>query len=429
MQGEAPWTRVRPATIVEVEVERGPWERRARWWLGSVEPGQTYPGRLREVSWHLRWRFARLPRAGGGAGQKTQRGSNKLTDKQQRTHGQTASLRFQVELRDHSRNQRCQPLGSAAPSFSGRRLCPDLRRKATNCPRLTSRPSHCCSQTSPSPIPSGRTRARLPERRARRWLGSVEQGQIDPGCRHPGTCGVVEDTDWPGPGHVTIRSRARVSCSWWISGGDSSSTPHWSPDQREGSCQVALRDHSRNQRCQPLGSAAPSFSGRRLCPDLRRKATNCPRLTSRPSHCCSQTSPSPIPSGRTRARLPERRARRARRWLGSVEQGQIDPGCRHPGTCGVVEDTDWPGPGHVTIRSRARVSCSWWVSGGDSSSTPHWSPDQREGSCQTETLPSAWEFLIGLLSFQQSFMWKASAGHAVSISPDDGGANNWEDRP
>ncbi|XP_043783946.1 uncharacterized protein LOC122710281 isoform X10 [Cervus elaphus] len=60
----------------------------------------------------------------------------------------------------------------------------------------------------------------------------------------------------------------------------------------------------------------------------------------------------------------------------------MDPGRRHPGTCGVVEDTDWPGPGHVTIRSRARVSCSWWVSGGDSSSTPHWSPDQREGSCQ-----------------------------------------------
>ncbi|XP_043783921.1 uncharacterized protein LOC122710277 [Cervus elaphus] len=165
--------------------------------------------------------------------------------------------------------------------------------------------------------------------------------------------------------------------------------------------QVELRDHSRNQRCQPLGSAAPSFSGRRLCPDLRRKATNCPRLTSRPSHCCSLTSPSPIPSGRTTARLPERRARR---WLSSVEQGQIDPGCRHPGTCGVVEDTDWPGPGHVTIRSRARVSCSWWISGGDSSSTPHWSPDQREGSCQTETLPSAWEFLIGLLSFQQSFV-------------------------
>ncbi|XP_043783426.1 uncharacterized protein LOC122710047 [Cervus elaphus] len=177
------------------------------------------------------------------AGQKTQRGSNKLPDKQQRTHGQTASLRFQVELRDHSRNQRCQPLGSAAPSFSGRRLCPDLRRKATNCPRLTSRPSHCCSQTSPSPTPSGRTRAPLPERRAqrarpvRRWLGSVEPGQMDPGRRHPGTFGVVEDTDWPGPGHVTIRSRARVSCSWWIRGGDSSSTPHWSPDQREGSCQ------------------------------------------------------------------------------------------------------------------------------------------------------------------------------------------------
>ncbi|XP_070315764.1 uncharacterized protein [Odocoileus virginianus] len=69
-----------------------------------------------------------------------------------------------------------------------------------------------------------------------------------------------------------------------------------------------------------------------------------------------------------------------------------------------MEHTDGPGPGHVTILSRTRVSCSWCISAGDSSSTSHWSLDQREGSCQTETLPSAWEFLIGLLRFQQSFV-------------------------
>ncbi|XP_043309832.1 src substrate cortactin-like [Cervus canadensis] len=37
-----------PAPFAEPEVERGPWERRARRarrWLGSVEPGQTHPGR------------------------------------------------------------------------------------------------------------------------------------------------------------------------------------------------------------------------------------------------------------------------------------------------------------------------------------------------------------------------------------------------
>ena len=76
------------------------------------------------------------------AGLKIQRGSNKLTDKQERTHGQTASLRSQGELRDHSRNRGSQPLGSAAPSVSGRRLCPDRHGKATDRPRLTSRPSH-----------------------------------------------------------------------------------------------------------------------------------------------------------------------------------------------------------------------------------------------------------------------------------------------
>ena len=36
-----------------------------------------------------------------------------------RTHRQAASLRSQVELRDHSRNRHCQPLGSAVPSSSG----------------------------------------------------------------------------------------------------------------------------------------------------------------------------------------------------------------------------------------------------------------------------------------------------------------------
>ncbi|XP_043309805.1 uncharacterized protein LOC122432093 isoform X3 [Cervus canadensis] len=41
-----------PAPFAEPEVERGPWERRARRarrWLGSVEPGQTHPG-CRQVS-------------------------------------------------------------------------------------------------------------------------------------------------------------------------------------------------------------------------------------------------------------------------------------------------------------------------------------------------------------------------------------------
>ena len=55
-----------------------------------------------------------------------------------------AFLRSQVELRYHSRSQCSQPLGSAVPSFSSQRLCPDRNRKVTNSPRLTSRSSHCC---------------------------------------------------------------------------------------------------------------------------------------------------------------------------------------------------------------------------------------------------------------------------------------------
>ena len=78
-----------------------------------------------------------------------------------RIHRQTPSLRSQVELRDNSRNQRSQPLGSAAPSSSGRRLCPDGRRKVTNRPRLTSRTSNCCRLTSPVAAYS-RMRAALP---------------------------------------------------------------------------------------------------------------------------------------------------------------------------------------------------------------------------------------------------------------------------
>ena len=91
-----------------------------------------------------------------------QRGSNKLTDKQERTHGQMAYLQSQVELRDHRRNWRSQPLGSAAPSFSGRRLCPDGLRKTTNCYRLTSSPTHCCSLISHGPNTSRRTSPPLP---------------------------------------------------------------------------------------------------------------------------------------------------------------------------------------------------------------------------------------------------------------------------
>ena len=49
-----------------------------------------------------------------------------------------ASLQSQVELTDHSRIQRSQNLGSAAPSFSSQCLCPDRSRKVTNRPRLNS---------------------------------------------------------------------------------------------------------------------------------------------------------------------------------------------------------------------------------------------------------------------------------------------------
>ena len=73
------------------------------------------------------------------------------SQRSRRTHRQMASLKSQVELRDHSRNQRSQPLGSAAPSFSSQRLCPDGSRKVTNRSRLTSGPSHCYSLTSPAP--------------------------------------------------------------------------------------------------------------------------------------------------------------------------------------------------------------------------------------------------------------------------------------
>ncbi|XP_043745749.1 uncharacterized protein LOC122685226 [Cervus elaphus] len=68
----------------------------------------------------------------------------------------------QEELRVHTGNGRSQPLGSAAPSSSGWRLCPDGSWKATNRPRPTSLPFHCWSLTTASRTPSGRTRAPLP---------------------------------------------------------------------------------------------------------------------------------------------------------------------------------------------------------------------------------------------------------------------------
>ncbi|XP_043745762.1 uncharacterized protein LOC122685236 [Cervus elaphus] len=68
----------------------------------------------------------------------------------------------QEELRVHTGNGRSQPLGSAAPSSSGWRLCPDGSWKATNGPRPTSLPFHCWSLTTASRTPSGRTRAPLP---------------------------------------------------------------------------------------------------------------------------------------------------------------------------------------------------------------------------------------------------------------------------
>ncbi|XP_070315757.1 uncharacterized protein [Odocoileus virginianus] len=107
----------------------------------------------------------------------------------------------------------------------------------------------------------------------------------------------MEHTDGPGPGHVTILSRTRVSCSWCISAGDSSSTSHWSLDQREGSCQVTLqvsgacrRGRSSETRMRP----APFVE-----PEVERGPWE----------------------------------RRARRWLGSVEPCQTDPGRRNSPQC------------------------------------------------------------------------------------------------
>ncbi|XP_065762687.1 uncharacterized protein [Muntiacus reevesi] len=82
---------------------------------------------------------------------------------------------------------------------------------------------------------------------------------------------------------------------------------------------------------------------------------------------------------------------------GGLEASLVSSGTEwtsHPGRCGVVEDTDCPGPGHVTILSRTRVSCSWCISGGDSSSTAHWSPDQREGSCQEWSCWDLWHLCV-----------------------------------
>jgi len=64
------------------------------------------------------------------------------TVKQERTHGQTASLRSQVELRDHSRNRRSQPLCSAAPPYqaSGSALM-GARRSPTAPGELTPLPT------------------------------------------------------------------------------------------------------------------------------------------------------------------------------------------------------------------------------------------------------------------------------------------------
>ncbi|KAB1251556.1 Src substrate cortactin [Camelus dromedarius] len=58
---------------------------------------------------------------------------------------------------------------------------------------------------------------------------------------------------------------------------------------------------------------------------------------------------------------------------------------------------------------------------------------------ETESLPNVWTFFAGLLHFNQSSvssllsppgkMWKASAGHTVSITQDDEGADDWETDP
>lgn len=141
-----------------------------------------------------------------------------------------------MELRDHSRNQRCPSPVSAAPSLSGRRLRPDQRRKATNCPGLTSRPSHCCSLTSPAPPLPAEPELLSPgfQREARPWAPIGHRPSPQPITVASG----MEHSDWPGPGHVTRLSRTPVSCSSCISAGDSGRTSHWSLDQRVGSSQV-----------------------------------------------------------------------------------------------------------------------------------------------------------------------------------------------
>ena len=136
-----------------------------------------------------------------------------------RTHRQRASLRSQVELRDHSRNRCSQPLGSAAPSSSGWRLCPDGSRKVTNRPRPTSHPSHCCRLTSPAPpLPAEREVLfplipALSPGPGRRLVTAPVLSQ----SRWPGRMG---HTDWTDPGHVTMLSRTPVSSSPCVRGGD-----------------------------------------------------------------------------------------------------------------------------------------------------------------------------------------------------------------
>ena len=130
-----------------------------------------------------------------------------------------ASLWSQVELQDHSRNRRSQPPGSAVPSFSGWWLCPDGRGKATNCPRLTSCPLHCCGLTSHGPTHSSRTSPPLLLIPAVR-LCPGPQLVTAPVLSHSQWPGRMEHTDWPGPGHVSILSRTRVSCSPSVRGGD-----------------------------------------------------------------------------------------------------------------------------------------------------------------------------------------------------------------
>ena len=155
---------------------------------------------------------------------------------------------------------------------------------------------------------------------------------------------------------------------------------------------MELRDHSRNQRCPSLGSAAPSFSRRRLCPDLRRKATNCPGLTSRPSHCSSLTSPAPPLPAQPELLFP-RFPREARPRAPIGHRPSPEPVTVASGT----EHSDWPGPGHVTRLSRTPVSCSSRISAGDSGSTSHWSLDQRGASCQVGSIPAVGGSELSLL--------------------------------